>query len=109
MPLIIDEGRVSTLRTPALPDLEALRRAVDDLRIRVGASGRDPDRVGVQIEGPGTDFMRVTGSVDAHLAFLTEAEKAGATRLVLDTPATSVDEAIDSLQRYGNTVISTFA
>jgi probable F420-dependent oxidoreductase len=108
MPLLIDQARVRMLRTPALPDLDTLRRAVDDLRVRVTACGRNPDAVGVQIEGPGTNFMRVGGSVDAHLAFLTEAATAGATRLVLDTPAASLEAAIDAIQRYGNDVIAKF-
>jgi probable F420-dependent oxidoreductase len=106
MPLLVSEDRVRMLRTPALPDVDALRVAVDDLAQRVARAGRDPSSVGVQIEGPGTDFLRSGGSTDEHLELLARLASAGVSRLVLDTPCRSLDEAVDAMAGYGRNVIA---
>ncbi len=106
MPLLVGDESVRMLRTPALRDLEALRGAVDDLAARVEAEGRQPARVGVQVEGIGTNFLRTGGAVDEHLDFLNRLAGAGASQLVLDTPCQSLHAAIDAMARYGREVIA---
>jgi probable F420-dependent oxidoreductase len=107
MPLLVPEASVRMLRTPALPDLDALRRAVDDLAGRVSAGGRASDAVGVQVEGQGTNFLRTGGSTDEHLDLLARLAAAGTTQLVVDTPCGSLDDACDAMARYGDEVIAT--
>ena len=43
--LMMDRGRESTLRTPAIPDLAVLANRIDTLRARAEAHGRDPDTI----------------------------------------------------------------
>jgi probable F420-dependent oxidoreductase len=48
---LTDATLATTMRTPPLPDQDAVRRAIDDLRRRAERSGRDPGEIAVGLAG----------------------------------------------------------
>jgi hypothetical protein len=96
------------VRTTPIPTVAALTRAIDELRDLTEAAGRPRNAVEVQIEGPDTKVLVHGGSLDEHRDRLHEFNQAGVGWFVLDTPATTVDEAIDALHHYGDAAISGF-
>jgi probable F420-dependent oxidoreductase len=108
MPLLVDDAVAGTVRTPALASLAALEAAVRDLRDLVVAAGRSPGEILVQAEGRESRalFAGPTASLSSHRAFLSELEAAGVGQFVVDTPAGSLREALDALERYGRDVIA---
>ncbi|MFF3573303.1 LLM class F420-dependent oxidoreductase [Nocardia jiangxiensis] len=107
-PLLIDREMARTVRTTAIPTVAALTRAIGRLRDLTEAAGRPRDAVEVQIEGRDSQVLLHRTSLDQHHDRLHEFDQAGVGWFVLDTPATTVDEAIDALHRYGDAVISRF-
>jgi probable F420-dependent oxidoreductase len=105
-PLLIDAERAATVRTAPMPTVADFAEAVVEMRSLCVAAGRDPDEVEVQIEGPDSADLVHGRHLDAHRARLRELADAGAGWFVTDTPAGSVDEAVDALHRYGDQVIS---
>jgi hypothetical protein len=106
IPLLISSERAPMLRTPPLPDIDALAAAVDDLAEKVERTGRRADEVGVQVEGPGSDVLRTAGSLDAHVDFLDQLAKAGVQQFVIDVPSGGLTEATEAMDRYGSEVIA---
>jgi probable F420-dependent oxidoreductase len=107
-PLLIDQEKAASIRSAPIPTVAALARAIEELRELTVAAGRPRNTVEVQIEGPDSAVLVRGGSLDEHRDRLYEFEQAGVGWFVLDTPATTVDEAVDALYRYGDTVISRF-
>jgi probable F420-dependent oxidoreductase len=103
-PLILGEEKARTVRTPALPDVAALRTAIADLHSRLAAAGRDPAEVEVQIEwkaisGTGTE----RGLLKERLGELAEA---GVTSMVVDPPCRDVVETLEHIAAYGAEVVA---
>jgi probable F420-dependent oxidoreductase len=97
----------STSRTAALDDADALAAALDDLRTRLEAAGRDPSSVDVTFTcaaggSPAADDF----DVDAHLAGLAELAALGVTWVQVGVPGDSVGRAVEVLARYGEDVIA---
>lgn len=103
-PILHDERKARTTRTAPLPDLDALARAVDDLRQRLDQVGRDPAAVTVQLQGGGGRLLKEHEPAEAHLEWLASVEAAGATQLIVELPPRA-PEAIEGLVRYGKEVI----
>jgi hypothetical protein len=87
-----------------LPDLDALARAVDDLRQRVDQVGRDPASVTIQLQGGGGRLLKEHEPAEAHLEWLANVEAAGANQLIVEVPPRA-SEAVEGLVRYGEEVI----
>lgn len=107
-PLLIDQEIAATVRTTPIPTVAALTRTIDELRDLTESAGRPRNAVEVQIEGADSKVLVHGGSLDEHRDRLHEFDQAGVGWFVLDTPATTVEEAIDALHHYGDAVISRF-
>lgn len=95
-----------TARTVALDTPERLADAIDDLRARLDAAGRDPASVDIAFSNPtGGDPSSDAFDADAHLEGLAFLARLGVTWLQVGLPGDSVDHAVETLQRYGDQVI----
>jgi probable F420-dependent oxidoreductase len=100
-------GLAATARTVALDTPEALAAAIDDLRSRLEAAGRDPASVDIAFATPeGGDPSSDAFDADAHLAGLERLAALGVTWVQVGLPGDSVAHALDTLHRYGEQVIS---
>lgn len=96
-----------TARTVALDTPERLAEAIDDLRRRLDAAGRDPHAVDVSFSNPaGGDPATEAFDADAHLGGLAALEALGVTWVQVGLPGDSVEHAVETLQRYGTEVIA---
>lgn len=97
----------NTARTASLDTSEAFAEAVDDLRRRLDAAGRDPAGVDVCFSNPaggnpsGDEF-----DADAHLEGLDALAQAGVTWVQVGLPGDSVEHAAEVAERYGEQVIA---
>jgi probable F420-dependent oxidoreductase len=97
----------STARTASLDTKERFVEAVDDLRRRLDAAGRDPATVDVCFTNPaGGDPASDPFDADAHLEGLAELATIGVTWVQVGLPGDSVDHAVEVAQRYGEHVIA---
>jgi alkanesulfonate monooxygenase SsuD/methylene tetrahydromethanopterin reductase-like flavin-dependent oxidoreductase (luciferase family) len=100
-------GLAATARTVALDTPEALAAAIDDLRSRLEAAGRDPASVDIAFATPeGGDPSSDAFDADAHLAGLERLAALGVTWVQVGLPGDSVAHALETLHRYGEQVIS---
>jgi probable F420-dependent oxidoreductase len=95
-----------TARTVALDTPERLAEAIDDLRARLDAAGRDPATVDITFTNPtggnpGSDAF----DADAHLEGLAALAALGVTWVQVGLPTDSVAHIVETLQRYGEQVI----
>jgi probable F420-dependent oxidoreductase len=88
-----------TARTVPMDSPEALADAVDDLRRRLEAAGRDPEDVDVCFAAPRGD------DPGEHLAALEDLARVGVTWVQVSVPGDSVEHAVETVQRYGEEVI----
>lgn len=96
----------STARTASLDTAEAFAEAVDDLRRRLEAVGRDPATVDIAFSCPaGGDPAGDGFDPDAHLAGLTGLAALGVTWVQVGLPGDSVAHAVEVAQRYGDDII----
>ena len=96
-----------TARTVALDTPERLAEAIDDLRRRLDAAGRDPHAVDVSFSNPaGGDPATEAFEADAHLEGVAALEALGVTWVQVGLPGDSVEHAVETLQRYGTEVIA---
>jgi probable F420-dependent oxidoreductase len=95
-----------TARTRRLESVDDLAPMLDDLWRRVEAAGRDPATIDVQfttgLPGPGAPGF----SAPAHLDALGVLAAIGVTWTSVTLPASSLERAIEALERYGEEVIS---
>jgi probable F420-dependent oxidoreductase len=104
-PFPASPGLAETARTVAL-DTERLPPAVDDLRRRLDAAGRDPASVDITFNNsaggdPGSDAF----DADAHLAGLERLSELGVTWVQVGLPGDSTGHAVETVERYGELVI----
>jgi len=92
-----------TARTVAMDSVDALALAIDDLRRRLEAAGRDPEGVDVSWSAAGG------GHPGQHLAALEELARIGVTWVQLPVPGDSVEHAVEAVSRYGDEVIAQLA
>jgi probable F420-dependent oxidoreductase len=97
----------STARTVGLGSADALAEALDDLRRRCEALGRDPAELDVQFTNhaggePGSDAF----DAEEHLAGLERLAALGVTWVQVGLPGDSLEHAVEALQRYGELVIA---
>jgi probable F420-dependent oxidoreductase len=104
-PIIGGEVLARTTRTAPLPDLPALRRAIDDLRGRIELAGRDPSTVAIQLQGGGGTALETDGPWGPYHGWLDSLERAGVTQLIVEVPADSARRALDALSAFGEEVI----
>jgi probable F420-dependent oxidoreductase len=106
-PFTAPAGLASTARTAALDSLEALAEAIDDLRRRLDEAGRDPASIDLAWSNPaGGDPGSDAFDADAHLEGLAALEQLGITWINVGLPHDSLDHIVETLQRYGEQVIS---
>ncbi len=96
-----------TARTVALDTPDLLAEAIDDLKTRVAAAGRDPEAIDVSFSNPagGTPWAD-DFDVDAHRAGLDDLAALGVTWLQVGLPGSSPEAALDAIARYGEQVIA---
>jgi probable F420-dependent oxidoreductase len=100
-PLVAKTARTVVLDSPAL-----LAEAIDDLRRRLDAVGRDPATVDITFANPaGGDPATTDFDADAHLEGLAELADLGVTWVQVALPGDSLDHALDTLHRYGEEVV----
>jgi hypothetical protein len=96
-----------TARTVALDTPERLADAVDDLRTRLDAAGRDPETVDVAFANPaGGDPSSDAFDAEAHLEGLSALAALGVTWVQVGLPGDSVEHVVETLHRYGEQVIA---
>jgi probable F420-dependent oxidoreductase len=97
----------ATARTVGLDGPDALAVALDDLRRRCEALGRDPAELDVQFANrAGGDPASDGFDADAHLEGLAALAAIGVTWVQVGLPGDSLERAVETLQRYGELVIS---
>lgn len=95
-----------TARTVAM-DLDHLPEAIDDLRVRLDAAGRDPAAVDIAFGNPaGGDPATDAFDADAHVEGLDRLAALGVTWVQVGLPGDSLAHITDTLQRYGEQVIA---
>ena len=95
-----------TARTAALDTPARLAEAIDDLRTRLEAAGRDPESVDITFSNPaGGDPASDGFDADAHLEGLSELAALGVTWVQVGLPGDSIAHAVETLERYGERVI----
>jgi probable F420-dependent oxidoreductase len=100
-------GLAQTARTTALDTPERLADAIDDLRARLDAVGRDPASIDIAFANhAGGDPASDAFDADAHLAGLAELTALGVTWVQVGLPGDSVAHAVETLQRYRDQVIT---
>ena len=90
-------------RTPPLETVAGLRRAIDDLHRRVESTHRDPATIDVALASGET--MPDDLHADRHIDHLQELTRIGVSWFVVRVPVGDDHVAIESIQRYGTTVI----
>ncbi len=96
-----------TARTVALDTVEGLAAAIDDLRDRVEAAGRDPASIDICFgTSAGGNPADAAFDADAHLAGLAALADLGVTWVQVGLPGDSLTHAVETLQRYGEEVIA---
>ncbi len=96
----------TTAKTPPLETLDDLAAMLDELWAYVDQAGRNPADIDVSYLNPAgglpsdTDF-----DADAHIAGLADLEALGVTWITINLPGDDVEAALDTMRRYGETVI----
>jgi probable F420-dependent oxidoreductase len=96
-----------TARTVTLDTVEGLAAAIDDLRRRVEAAGRDPATIDICFSNPaGGHPASPDFDADAHLAGLATLAELGVTWVQVGLPGDSPAHAVETIQRYGEDVVA---
>jgi probable F420-dependent oxidoreductase len=100
-------GLASAAKTTALDSTERLGAAIDDLRARLDAAGRDPAAIDICFGNPAGGNPADDGfDADAHLAGLEALASLGVTWVQVSLPCDSPAHATEVLARYGELVIA---
>jgi probable F420-dependent oxidoreductase len=106
-PILADDVIARTTRTAPLPDIPALRRAIQDLHRRLETAGRDPSTIAVQLQqlrGP-VRTLELDGNYPAYCESLAELEESGVTQVLVHIPADNGQRGLDTLEAFANGVI----
>lgn len=96
-----------TARTPPLETVDDLAVMLDELWELVHAEGRRPSDIDVSFgSSAGGDAGADDFDPDARLAALHDLAALGVTWMDVSVPGDSIDHAIDTLERFGETVIA---
>lgn len=96
-----------TSRTAGLETLDEFAAAIDDLRVRVEAAGRDPESLDVMFSNPaGGNPASDSFDAGAHLDGLAALAKLGVTWVQVGLPGDSPAHAAEVAHRYGEQVIA---
>ncbi len=96
-----------TARTVVLDGPDALAVAVEDLRSRLVAAGREPDALDITFScAAGGDPASEGFDADAHLAGLEELAAIGVTWVQVGVPGDDIGATVATLERYGEQVIA---
>jgi probable F420-dependent oxidoreductase len=96
-----------TARTAAMDSVETLAQGIDDLRRRFDAAGRDWSGIDVTFTNadggnPGVDDF----NADAYLSGTEKLAAVGVTWLQVSLPGDSLAHVLDTIERFGTSVIS---
>jgi probable F420-dependent oxidoreductase len=103
-PLLTEDQMAATTRTASIDSVDRLAEKIADLRQRVEAAGRDPEAIDVQIQWQAASSMEADPAEALHV--IEQLGKAGVTWLCLTPPNRDADQAIDTLGRYRDEVVS---
>jgi probable F420-dependent oxidoreductase len=109
-PIFAGEVAARTTRTAPLPDLASMAAAIEDLKRRLEAVGRDPATVTVQIQqlrGPGRS-VEADGDYGSYLEWLAALEPVGVTQVLVHIPVDSGPRGLETLERYADEVITRY-
>ena len=96
-----------TARTGALDTPDLLAEAIEDLRRRLDAAGRDPATVDITFSNPaGGEPVSDDFNADAHLDGLESLASLGVTWAQVGIPGDSLEHAVETIQRYGEQIIA---
>lgn len=106
VPFPAPRGLAATARTPPLETLDDLRGMLDDLWRQAEAAGRDPAEIDISFTtlsggGPADEDF----NPDAHLEALDDLADLSVTWCMVQIPGDSLSHAVDTLHRYGESVI----
>ncbi|BBX17628.1 LLM class F420-dependent oxidoreductase [Mycolicibacterium duvalii] len=104
MPIIAPEVLAATMRTTAIPDVDAFSRSVTRLRDRMAAAGRDPRTLDVQVICPAVDVGDAAGTART-LETLEALAAAGATWALIRADGRSPRAAREFIDAFGSAVI----
>ena len=95
-----------TIRTVPIPDVDALRVRIDDLRVSIEQAGRQPEDVEIVVTGnwPYLD-VRKGWNTDAYLAEVAELEGLGADWIVVTICGDDASAAEETVQSFGADVV----
>lgn len=97
----------NTTKTPPLETTKDLAEMLDYLWCELETAGRDRSEIDICCGTfAGGSLSDNTFNADAHLAGLAELNTLGVTWAAVNVPGDSINHAIESLQRYGEEVIS---
>jgi probable F420-dependent oxidoreductase len=100
-------GLAKTARTVALDSPERLAHAIDDLRARLEAAGRDPASIDIAFAtSAGGDPSSTAFEPAPHREALAALAALGVTWVQVGLPGDSPAHAVETLQRYGEQVIA---
>ncbi len=96
-----------TARTVVLDSLDKLQAAIDDLQIRLEEAGRDPGSIDIAFtNSAGGNPWSASFNADQHLDGLAKLAALGVTWVHVGLPGDGVDHAVETVQRYGESVIA---
>ncbi|WP_280293641.1 TIGR03619 family F420-dependent LLM class oxidoreductase [Nocardia abscessus] len=104
MPIIAGAEMAAAMRTEAIENLEQFGDAVNRMRHRVAAAGRDPDFIDVQVPCPKFDIGDPE-SVRRARAFIDDVERRGATWVLLHVDGSSPQAATQFIDTVEKAVI----
>jgi probable F420-dependent oxidoreductase len=97
----------TTAKTPPLENVDDLAEMLDYLWRHVDQAGRDRAEIDVSFGSPaGGNPADDDFDADAHLEGLAELARLGVTWSGVSVPGDSLDRAVETLERYGETVIA---
>jgi probable F420-dependent oxidoreductase len=102
-PLLIQEERSQTTRTPPLTSPAELASAIRDLHALAAEAGRDPSSLDIQVEWDALDD--ITDGYQPVADAVGRLAEAGANWVVFEPPAHDADRAVEVVRQYGEAVI----
>jgi probable F420-dependent oxidoreductase len=103
-PLIMDEQRAQTTRTPPLTSVRELATAIGDVRRRAAEAARDGAGLDVQVQWAAIDDIAAGYESIADAAW--RLAEAGATWAVFEPPGDDLEHTLDVVRVFGAEVIA---